>query len=207
MLKQIACVVAVVLAIGVTSVRADDTDTVLVRLSQAANCKDKSSVWRAWCPAAGWAKGKAGSLKPGAMAGITVAIPADADVKQALSDKVSFVVLAVRKDGKKLLVTLRDVTPDNASESEMIAKALMGVAAVLKGKAKEVVLEKDLRGFADGLVAEANRETTKAKAGWTWETDDNRVELRQVGSAWVVIETPKAGGTGRFVTVLTSKVK
>ncbi len=141
------------------------------------------------------------------MAGVTVAINANADVKQALSDRVSFVVLAVRRDGKKLLVTLRDIKPESDSETQMVAKAVMSVAAVLKGAAKEVVLEPDLREFADSMVPAANREATRTRTGWTWENDDNRAELRQIGNVWVVVETPKAGGAGRFVTVLTSRVK
>jgi hypothetical protein len=138
---------------------------------------------------------------------VTVAITANADVKQALSDRVSFVVLAVRKDGKKLMVTLRDFKPESDSETQMVAKAVLGIAAVLKGAAKEVVLDGDLRGFANSLIPAANRETTKTRSGWTWENDNNRAELRQIGNVWVVVETPKDGGTGRFVTVLTSKVK
>ena len=209
MIRSLFVVIITVCAFATTSARADDVDTAnaAARLGVAANCKDKASPWRTWCPAATWAKGKAGTLRPGIMVGVTVALPADADVKQALSDRVSFVVLAVRKDGAKLLVTLRDITPENAAETEMVAKAVMGVSAVLKGKAKDVVLVPDLRGFADSLVPAADRLATKTKSGWTWENDANRAELRQVGNAWVVIETPKAGGAGRFLTVLTSKVR
>lgn len=196
-------------AFATSSARADDavTASATARLGVAANCKDKASPWRTWCGAATWAKGKPGTLKPGIMVGVTVALPADADVKQALSDRVSFVVLAARKDGAKLLVTLRDITPENAAETEMVAKAVMGVSAVLKGKAKAVVLEPDLRRFADSLLPAADRVTVRTKSGWTWENEANRAELRQVGNAWVVIETPKAGGAGRFVTVLTGKVR
>jgi hypothetical protein len=200
-------VIAVVLGLGTSPAAADDTDVTLARLADAAKCKNKASPWRAWCPATTWAKGKAGALKPGVMAGITVAIAADADVQQALTERVTFVVLAVRRDGKKLVAALRDVKPENDSESEMVAKAVMGVAAVLKGKAKEVVLDKDLRDFADSLVAQASRDVAKTRTGWIWDTDDNHVELRQVGTAWVVIETPKTGGAGRFVTVLTPREK
>ena len=148
-LAELAAVVvlALTLALGAATARADDTDAVLTRLGEAASCKDKSSPWRAWCPATGWAKGKAGALKPGVMAGITVALPADADVKQALTDNVTFVVLAVKKDGKKLHITLRDIKPENQSESEMVAKALMGVA------------------FAASL--DTNHDAVKGKAGWT----------------------------------------
>jgi hypothetical protein len=52
-----------------STARADDTSDVVGRLGQAANCKDKASPLRAWCPAASWAKGKTGALKPGVMAG------------------------------------------------------------------------------------------------------------------------------------------
>lgn len=52
----------------------------LTKLADAARCKDKASVWRAWCPATSWAKGKPGAPKPGVMVGVTVALAADTDV-------------------------------------------------------------------------------------------------------------------------------
>lgn len=152
-------IAAVAVAVSVAPAHADDTGDVVTRLGEAASCKDKDSPWRTWCPATSWAKGKTGALKPGIYAGVTVALPAGADVKQALSDRVTLVVLAVRREGKKLLVALRDIKPENDQESAMVAKAIMGVSAVLEGKAKEVTLEPDLRGFADSLPG---RTTTTA---------------------------------------------
>lgn len=186
---------------------ADDTAAMLAKLDAGAQCADKRSVWRAWCPAVQWAKGKPGTLKPGVMVGITVAIQADADVAQALSDKVTFVILAIRKDGKAMRATLRDVTPDNDDEAAMLAEAVFATAGVLKGKAKVVTLASGLRAFADSLVAKAERQLTRTRTGWTWETDHNRAELRQIGAVRVVIETPKDGSAGRFITILTDKVK
>lgn len=187
--------------------RADDTDDLLAKLAVAADCGNRASVHRAWCPAVGWAKGKPGPLKRGFMAGVTVAITADADVGQALTNQVRFVILAVGKDGPQFSAALRDVQPETDEESVMVAKAVFGVAAVLKAKAKRVTLPPGLRAFADSLTRELTRALRRGQAGWTWTTDANTAELRRVGGFWVVIEAPKDGGAGRFVTVLTDKVK
>lgn len=189
------------------AVRADATADVLGRLADAASCSDKASPLRVWCPAASWAKGKPAALKPGLMVGVTVAIAADSDVRQALSDKVTFVLLVVDKDGPQLSATLRDVNPESDDEARSVAEAIAGVATVLKGKARTVKLPKDLRAFADSLRGRSTRAVLRGKTGWTWTTEHNQAELRRVGTVWVVIETPRDGGAGRFVTVLTDKVK
>jgi len=211
-----AAVAAAAVVSAARPARADTGDTadVLAHLEGAARCRDKGSPLRAWCPATGWERGKAAPLRRGFLVGITVAVAPDGDgavddgvVGRALIDRVTFVVLQIDRDGPQWAANLRDVQPSGDDEERMLADALFQVAAVLKGKAARVTLAPELRAFAAGLRGTSTRALTRGKHGWTWRTEHNDAELRKVGSVWVVIEAPRDGSAGRFVTVLTDRVR
>src|SRR5690242_17050238 len=114
-------------------VRADPLVTrQLGELRTAASCQDKASPWRPWCIATEWATGSAGALPAGkVLVGMTIELEQGKSVRDALSNKVTFVALAIGKDGK---VKLTDVKPTNADEEKSVAEAIFAASAVFKGR-------------------------------------------------------------------------
>jgi hypothetical protein len=188
-------VITLLLCCTLAFAKDDPTASALARLRTAAKCEDKASPWRPWCIAADWSKGTA-ELPKGTLVGLTIQLEDGADAKQALSDRVSFVALAVGKDGK---VKLTDIKPTAKGEDVMIAEVVMSAAAVFKGKAKTAQVPKDLAGYIKGLQGTYKAE--KNAIEWTWQ-GQSAAKLRKVGAFWVVIETP-AKGNGIFATILT----
>ena len=189
-----------------SSARADATDDVAAKLRTAADCTNKASAKRAWCPAGDWAKGKPHTMKPGLWIGFSVSIENDTDISVALDDDVSLVVLRVDKDGPQLSATLRDVEGAPGVDTKQVDAVAAQVRATLAGKGK-VTLTKAMRAFTDSLKGRGTRAMTRGKTGWTWTTDHSAAELREVGKTFIVIETPDGGSTGRTITILTNKVK
>ncbi|MBS1121282.1 MAG: hypothetical protein H6Q90_3510 [Deltaproteobacteria bacterium] len=104
----------------------------LGELRTAANCQDKASPWRPWCIAAEFPSGTAGELPKGKiLVGMTVELQQGKDAKQALSDKVSFVALAIDQDGK---AKLTDVKPTSKDEEQAVMESIFNTTAVFKGK-------------------------------------------------------------------------
>jgi hypothetical protein len=175
---------------------ADVTTDELAALKAAARCADRTAPFRPWCVAADFATGAAAELpKRKVLVGITVEL-AKGKEAAALTDKVSFVALAVDADGK---VKLTDVKATNERERQMVGEAVMGVAMLFKGKATTAKMPTDLAGYLKTL--KGSYPTTKVGKDWTW-TGASSSRMRKVGEAWVIVETPK-GDQGIFATVLT----
>ncbi len=191
---------------GVSSAAADPTADAVAKLRQGADCGNKASKHRLWCPAAEWAKGKPHTMKPGLWIGLSVSIEADTDLETALTDDASLVVLRVDKDGPQLSATLREVEGAPGVDTKAVDDATAAVRAVLAGKGK-VTLSKPVRAFTDSLKGGGTRAMTRTKIEWTWTTGHGGAALREVGSAFVVIETPEGDNPGRTITILTDKVK
>jgi len=183
------------------SARADEFDKLgdrLGKLATAASCADKTSPWRPWCIAAtGWATGKAGELPKGkVLLGITIELEDGKELAVQLRDKVSLAAFAIDKDGK---VKVTSVTPSNDDESKSIAAAVFAVSSQMKGKASVAKVSKDLAGYVGGL--HGKYDATKGPAEWSWK-GASAGRGRQVGSYWVVVETPDRGN-GYFVSIMT----
>jgi len=173
----------------------------LGELRTAANCQDKASPWRPWCIAAEFPSGTAGELPKGKiLVGMTVELQQGKDAKQALSDKVSFVALAIDQDGK---AKLTDVKPTSKDEEQAVMESIFNTTAVFKGKATTATIPKDMAGYLKTLKGQYA--TTKGPTEWTW-TGQTQSRMRKVGAFWVVIEIPKAGN-GVFATILTDAWK
>lgn len=172
----------------------DPTTTTLAQLAKAANCTATASPWRPWCIATEWSTGKA-ELPKGTLVGLTVELADKADFKTALSDKVTMVALAITGDKAKLV----DIKPTEKGEDVMIAKAVMAVAVVFKGKAPKATLPKDLAGYIKGRKGEYKMTKGATEISWAGAS---AAQLRKVGAYWVVIEKP-AKGNGIFATILT----
>ncbi len=127
---------------------------------------------------------------------MTVALEAGKDTMAALSNKVTFVALAIDKDGK---VKLTDVRPTSDGERAAVGEAVGAAATVFKAKAKLAKLPKDLSTYAKTLTGAYP--TTKSGEAWTWQGKTVSM-LRKVGAFWVVIEIP-ADHNGIFATILT----
>jgi len=183
---------------GGRAIAKDDPSAPLGELSKAASCADKASPWRPWCIATEWKRGKA-VLPKRTLVGITVELVDGADVKDALSNKVTLVALAIEGTRAKLV----DIKPTEKGEDVLVAKAVAAVAMVFKGKAKTAVLPPDLAGYIKSR--KASYKMTKGKMEVSW-TGVNRSMLRKVGSFWVVLEWPTKGN-GVWVTVLTDAWK
>ena len=175
----------------------DITKGRLDALRTAAKCEDKASVWRPWCIAADFETGTAAALPKGkVLVGLTIELEVGKDASKALTGNVSFSALAIGKDGK---VKLTSVKPENADEAIAVAEAVAGAAMVFKGKVKTAKLPKELAGYFKTL--EGAYAVTKSGAQWTW-TGASTSRLRKVGAHWVVIEVPKANN-GIFATIFT----
>lgn len=181
-----------------TQVRADPLVTrQLGELRTAAKCQDKASPWRPWCIATAWATGAAGTLPAGkVLVGMTVALEQNTPAKDALSHQVTFVALAIGKDGK---AKLTDVNPNSVDEVKAVDEAIVATSAVFKGRAATAKLPKDLADYVRTL--EGSYATTKQDNAWTW-TGASASQLRKVGKFWVVIEVPPARN-GVWATILT----
>lgn len=197
-LKVVVITVCVTMAAArADKVQIDVRDVMLGKLAEAAKCSDKASPWRSWCIATQWSTGKAGELPKGkVLVGTTIQLEDGYDVGKALSERVSFVALAIDASGK---VKLTDVKPESADEQKAVAEAIFNTAAVLKGKAKTAKLPKQLAGYLRTLKGSYDVNVTSG--AWTWQ-GASRSQLRRVGDFWVVIEKP-AKGNGVFATVLT----
>ncbi|MDQ3369521.1 MAG: hypothetical protein M3680_29180 [Myxococcota bacterium] len=176
---------------------ADPVAVALGELRTAAKCEDKASVWRPWCTAAAYETGTAGALPRGkVLVGMTIELEQGKSAADALTTKVTFVALAISKDGK---VKLTDVKPTSDAERRSVAEAVAATTLVFKGTAKAAKLPADLAAHFATL-----RGTYPAKRSgkaWAW-TGASASQLRKVGAFWVAIEIPKANN-GVFATVLT----
>jgi hypothetical protein len=191
-------VVCGLLVLGGTA-RADKVDPIaagLTKLGTAAKCTDKASPWRPWCIATDFAKGTAAALPKKALVGMTVELEDGKDFADALSQKVTFVALAIDKDGK---VKLTDVKPESPEETKSVGEAVFNAAAVFKGKATTAKLPAELSGYVKTL--KGAYATKKEGGSWMWKGKSTS-QLRKVGNFWVIIERPDAGN-GIWATILT----
>ncbi len=200
MVKLSGIVVLACVAVGSVALADKPADPVAMALGElqtAAKCEDKASVWRPWCIAAAYETGTAAALPKGkVLVGMTIELEQRKSVTDALSNKVSFVALAIGKDGK---VKLTDVKPTSAAEQQSVGEAVAAATMVFKGKAKTAKLPADLAAYFKTLKgAYPAKKTGKA---WTW-AGASASQLRKVGQFWVVIEVPKAKN-GVFATILT----
>jgi hypothetical protein len=185
------------LATAWTPAAADVLDDRLARLRDGADCANKASPLRVWCPAADFKRGNAGpSLAGKTLVGFTVRLPDGGKVTDALSGNVSLAALAIGPDGKAVLV---DVRPTNKGEEEEVARGIISLTLVLKGQAATATLAPGLAGYFKSV--KGRYPATKGADEWTW-TGAAPTRMRQVGKVWVVLETP-ADGKGIFATVLT----
>jgi hypothetical protein len=177
----------------------DKLATSLDALANAAKCSDHASPWRLWCIAAsGWATGKAGQLPNGkVLVGVTIELEDGKDTAQQLVNAVSLTAFAIGKDGKVKVTTVR---PENDDERSAAAAAVAALSLQLKGKVAVAKLPKDLASYVSGLQGAYDAKQTANE--WTWN-GQSAGRARQVGSNWVIVETP-AKQNGFFVTVLTS---
>jgi hypothetical protein len=197
MLKAPLLVVFVVALAGPASADTDVVTKQLTALSDAARCKDAASPFRPWCIVADFATGKAADLPKGKkLVGITIELAADADVKQALTDKVSPSVLVIDDAG---MAKLSRIKGSNASENTMLGEAVASLATVFKHKAATAKLPADLTSYVKTL--KAKYPTKKTAAEWTW-TGESTARLRKVGDFWVAIEIP-SDNKGIFASVFT----
>jgi len=186
---------ALLLLLVPTLALADVTSDELSALGTAAKCSDKASVFRPWCIATGFDKGTADLPKGKVLVGLTVALEKGKE-EAALTDKVTFVALAVDADGK---VKLTDVKPTSADEQKTVGEAVANLALLFKDKAKTAKLPKDLADYVKTL--KGSYATTKTDKEVTW-TGAAPSRMRKVGAYWVIVETPK-DGKGIFATILT----
>lgn len=195
-------IIAVVVAgaVGLASVahadKADPVKTGLTRLAAGAKCTDKASPWRPWCIAADWSKGAAGSLPTKSLVGMTIEIEEGKDIAEALSQKVTFVALAIDEGGK---VKLTDVKPGNEAEVTTVGEAVFAATSVFKDKAKVAKLPAELASYVRAL--KGTYATKKVGNAWAW-TGKSTSQLRKVGKFYVVIERAEAE-TGIWATILT----
>jgi hypothetical protein len=189
--------VVTVIAVFAGSARGDDAAKPLAALATAANCKDAASPFRPWCTVADFATGKAADLPKGKkLVGITIELADGADVKQALTDKVSPSVLVIDSTG---MAKLSRIKGSNDSEKTMLGEAVASLAAVFKHKTTTAKLPADLTSYVSTL--KAKYPTKKTGSEWTW-TGESAARLRKVGDFWVAIETPSSGG-GIFASLFT----
>lgn len=197
-MKTMGLVVVCVATLGVAHAEKPDPIALsLGNLATAAKCADKASPYRPWCIATdALKKGTAPALPKKALVGMTVELEDGKDVADALTNKVTFVALAIDADGK---VKLTDVKPESADEQKAVAEAVFNTAAVFKGKAKTAKLPAELSGFVKTL--KGAYATTKSGNAWTWKGKATS-QLRKVGAFWVILERPDAGN-GLWATILT----
>lgn len=190
--------IVMVMMVLAGSARADEASS-LEALKTAAKCSDKASPWRPWCIAAGFAGGTAAALPKKNLVGMTVELEDGKDFMDALRDHVTFVALAITRDGKVTKVKLTDIKPENDDERTAVAEGVAAAAIVFKGKDKVAKLPKALAEFAKSRTG--SYELTNDKKGWKW-TGANPSQLRKVGKFWVLIETASSG-KGIWATILT----
>jgi hypothetical protein len=176
--------------------KADPIAASLTKLAEAAKCSMKASPWRPWCIATDFAKGTAAPLPTKALVGMTVELEDGKDMTEALSQKVTFVALAIDKDGK---VKLTDVKPENADESVTVGEAVIAATQVFKAREKTAKLPRTISTFVKTL--KGAYATKKVAGSWTWEGKSTS-QLRKVGTFWVIIERP-AAANGIWATILT----
>lgn len=185
---------------------ADATDDVMAKLRTGADCANKASPHKIWCPAADWAKGKPHTMKPGLWIGFSVSIEADTDIGTALEDDVSLVMLRVDKDGPQLSAQLREVEGAPGVDTRQVDATAKQVTAALAGKGK-VSLAGGVKALADSLKGRGTRAMNRSKASWEWKSESGSLELREVGKTFVVVEKPAGDVPGRTITILTNRVK
>lgn len=192
----VTAVTGMSLAHAEVTAKVDPLAATLTRLGEAANCTDKASPQRPWCIAAGFGKGAAGTLPKKALVGMTVELEDGKDVVDALTNSVTFVALAIDKDGK---VKLTDIKPSGPEDARSVGEAVAAAAMVFKDKAKTAKLPKELSDFVKTL--KGAYATKKASNAWTW-TGKSASRLRKVGKFYVIIEQPESGN-GLWATILT----
>ena len=101
---------------------------------------------------------------------------------------------------------ITSITPDNDSESQMMAEAVFNLALFFKGRAQTVPIGNDLLGYIRGLPAGASHPVTLGKHGWRFEGEAT-AEVRRVGDFWVAVETPREGPPGIFVSIYTDRLE
>lgn len=186
---------------------ADATGDAIAKLAKGADCGNRTSAHKDWCPIVDWAKGKPAALKPSLMVGLSVAIESDTDVDTALTDDATVIALRVDKDGPQLSATLRDVEGAPGVTTRQVDPLEKDIRARLVGKIRKIKLGKEVRAFTDSLKGDGTRALTKGKDTWTWTTGHSSAEMRQVGKYWVIVETPDDSSTGRVISLLTTDVK
>ncbi len=123
------------------------------RVAAALDCGEKSTdPLRAWCGAA-LTKGAGFTAPKGKVTYVGLSVPLNPkfDVRDVML-KATTLARATFADGK---FTLSNITPDNEGEKKLLLEVAGQVAAVLKGKSKDVKVGKDLAGFLDSLAADA----------------------------------------------------
>ena len=198
---------AAALVLGAASpAMADTTDDVVAKLRTGADCANKASPHRIWCPVADWAKGKPHTMKPGLWIGFSVSIEGDTDVGTALADDVSLVMMRIDKDGPQLSAQLREVEGAPGVDTKQVDATAKQVKAALAGKGK-VALTGGVKALADSLKGRGTRAMNRTKAAWVWTSESGSLELREVGKTFIVVETPAGDVPGRTITILTDRVK
>jgi len=156
----------------------------LTSLALVAKCTEKATPWRPWCFVVDFPQGSAKELPKKSLVGMTVELETGKDVKDALSNKVTFVALAIDSDGK---VKLTDVKPTSDAERKTVGEAVAAVTLVFKGKAKTAKLPKELSSFVKTLEGKYETKATRGSIIWTGA---NPSELHKVGDFYAVIFSP-----------------
>jgi hypothetical protein len=180
-------------------------EALLAQLHTAAGCPSETAPQRVWCVAAdGFATGTRGTLPTTAqpLLGVTVEVEPGRSASDMWAT-ISLSDLAIRGTEGHWTGKITTVRPSDPSEEKAVASAVMGIAAVLKGKAASAPIEKGLFGYLASLPA--SYPLTEAPNGWTLP-GASTAELRRVGDYWVAIESPTAGRPGIFVSIFTDKV-
>ena len=198
MKKLITTLMAVSIVLSPTLASAgndvDKTEASLGKLRVAAKCDDKASVWRIWCSAAEYSRGKPGKLPKKTLVGLSIMLTFDGDSTKALSESVSLAAFAVDKSGQ---VKLTGIRPSSDDEKILMAEAVANLALYFKGKSPKAKLPKDLVGYLGSL--KPAYPTVKGKTQWTWD-GATPSSLRKVDKVWVVLEHPPEG---IIATILT----
>ena len=176
--------------------KVDPLTAALTKLGDAAKCSDAASLFRPWCIAVDFPKGTVPALPRKALVGMTVELEDGKDFHDALINRVTFVAIAVDKDGK---VKLTDVKPTSADETKAMMEAVGAAALVFKGKAETAKLPKELSDYVKTL--KGAYKTKKENGSITWK-GANSSQLRKVGKFYVVIEKADKGN-GIWASILT----
>ncbi len=193
---KLIAMVTVVAALGGVA-RADKADPLaatLTKLAAAAKCSDAASPMRPWCIAADFGKGTAPALPRKSLVGMTVELEDGKDVHDALINNVTFVAIAIDKDGK---VKLTDVKATSPEETQAVMESVAAAAMVFKGKADTAKLPKELSDYVKTL--KGAYKTKKEKGSIAWK-GANASQLRKVGTFYVAIEK---ADNGIWASILT----